>query len=196
VTTYLPANDIVIIGPAGTARSSSLSPRTRSQPSSSTRTAPGCPNGSRPPHCNVAPRDGPRLCAALQHLEGTNDAGFTPKFLILSSWQAREDAADTATQGEDRMESRAPRHPVLASGREVLPARDAGSGQARLRGAEDWPVSGHAHAFTLRSDQSAELQGRCRVADDEQGAPAMIDDEARRGCCEKLGVYKLVGTAR
>jgi hypothetical protein len=24
----------------------------------------------------------------------------------------------------------------------------------------------------------------------------MIDDEARRGCCEKLGVYKLVGTAR
>jgi hypothetical protein len=31
---------------------------------------------------------------------------------------------------------------------------------------------------------------------DEQGAPAMIDDEARRGCCEKLGVYKLVGTAR
>jgi hypothetical protein len=94
--------------------------------------------------------------AALRHLEGTNDAGFTPKFLILSSWQAREDAADTATQGEDRMESHAPRHPVLASGREVLPARDAGSGQARLRGAEDWPVSGHAHAFTLPSDQSAE----------------------------------------
>jgi hypothetical protein len=39
-------------------------------------------------------------------------------------------------------------------------------------------------------------QGRCRVADDEPGAPAMIDDEARRGCCEKLGVCKLVGTAR